>query len=204
VGLEVRTVDDGRQAIEGFQTWQSQVILMDMRMPVMDGFAATRAIRRMPGGDKIPIIADTASAIEADRGLVIGAGCDDLVRKPIDEDRLFKVLACVLGLEFRYAELAAESGPPGAAQSLAALPLGEREALAEAAAMLDRDATFAIVERLGAEHSTEARLIVDLVAGYRFDRIEALTRLDDAVADRGAVLRGMDDSGGYAWRSSAP
>jgi CheY-like chemotaxis protein/anti-sigma regulatory factor (Ser/Thr protein kinase) len=196
VGFEVRTVDDGRQAIEGFETWQPQVILMDMRMPVMDGFAATRAIRRMPGGDKIPIIAVTASAMEAERDLVIGAGCDDLVRKPIDEDHLFKVLARVLGLEFRYAELAAESGAPGAAQSLAALPQGEREALAEAAAMLDREATLAIVERLGADHPTEARLIADLVAGYRFDRIEALTRLDDAGADGGAALRGMDDSGG--------
>ncbi|MCX8018570.1 MAG: response regulator, partial [Rhodocyclaceae bacterium] len=111
IGCAVRLASDGREAVEAFTAWHPDLVLMDMRMPVMDGYAATRAIRALPGGAGLPIVALTASAFEEDRGEVAAAGCDAMLRKPIEAERLFAMLAERLGLRFEYAEQA----PQGAA-----------------------------------------------------------------------------------------
>lgn len=102
VGFEVRTVGDGMQAIEVFQSWAPHFIWMDMRMPVMDGYVTTQRIRSMPGGKSVKIAAVTASAFEEDQQRILDAGCEALVRKPIDENALFVVMADLLHLRYRY------------------------------------------------------------------------------------------------------
>jgi len=170
MGCEARIVANGQLAVEGFQAWQPQLILMDMRMPVMDGYAATRAIRALPGGGNLPIVALTASAFEEERGQVLAAGCDELVNKPVDEGRLFQVIGQMLGLRFDYAEVATTDVAQSAAD-LASLPYDLRRGLANAALLLDKEATLAIVERLRPSHPAEAESIDKLVEEYRFDRI---------------------------------
>jgi CheY-like chemotaxis protein len=64
--------------------WRPHLILMDMRMPVLDGYQATRRIRGLPGGDAVKIIALTASAFQEERDAILAAGCDEMVRKPIE------------------------------------------------------------------------------------------------------------------------
>ncbi|MFZ5608323.1 MAG: ATP-binding protein [Pseudomonadota bacterium] len=92
--LDVSFVADGRQAVEQAREGTFDLILMDIRMPVMDGKAATQAIRRLPGkAARVPIIALTADAMEDDRRKALGAGFDDYVTKPIDEDILIAVIA---------------------------------------------------------------------------------------------------------------
>ena len=98
-GFDVRTANDGQQAVGAFEEWQPRLIWMDMRMPVMDGYESTRQIRALPGGDVVKIIALTASAFEEDRAAILAAGCDDMVRKPLEEDRLFVVMGELLGLQ---------------------------------------------------------------------------------------------------------
>ena len=173
VGFQVRTARDGREAVELFQSWQPQLILMDMRMPEMDGYAATRAIRALPAGDRLPIVALTASAFEEDRGAILAAGCDEMVRKPFEEAQLFDVIGRLLGLCYTYARPEATRAG-AAATDLRALPEGMRRALAESAIALDKEATLAIVERLRPDHPGEAELLTELVENYRFDAIEAL------------------------------
>ncbi|NJO47843.1 MAG: response regulator [Oscillatoriales cyanobacterium RM2_1_1] len=87
-----------------WQQWQPHLIWMDMRMPVMDGYEATRMIRASPQGKSTVIIALTASAFEQDRGAVLAAGCNDFVRKPFRESIIFEKMAQYLGIRYRYAE----------------------------------------------------------------------------------------------------
>ena len=93
VGLEVVVVGDGRQATEAVGRGRYDAVLMDVQMPVMDGYEATRIIRRDPRFAKLPIIAMTASAMVEDRQRCQEAGMDDHVSKPIEPKILTGVLA---------------------------------------------------------------------------------------------------------------
>lgn len=78
---EVHRAHDGQEAIEKFESCRPDMILMDIKMPVMDGLEATRRIR-LKGGT-LPIIALTANAYDSDRDKAFEAGCDDYMAKPI-------------------------------------------------------------------------------------------------------------------------
>ncbi|WP_051885411.1 PAS domain-containing protein [Lysobacter antibioticus] len=92
-GLIVDVAGDGAQALRMAQACRYDLILMDMQMPVMDGIAATREIRRRLPQPATPIVAMTASAMQEDRERCFDAGMNDFVTKPIDPDRLLAVLA---------------------------------------------------------------------------------------------------------------
>ena len=94
LGCTVTSVADGREAIEVLATRPFDVVLMDCQMPVLDGYGATRAIRsdEQPG-DRIPIIAVTASAMVGDEARCLEAGMDDFLPKPIAQDTLSAKLA---------------------------------------------------------------------------------------------------------------
>jgi two-component system sensor histidine kinase/response regulator len=92
VGLEIDTAEDGLVAVERVRREVYALILMDMQMPRMDGIAATRAIRAMPNGRHVPIVAMTANAFEDDRRSCLDAGMNDHVSKPVDPDTLFSTL----------------------------------------------------------------------------------------------------------------
>ena len=83
-GLEVIPAGDGQQALDLMRSKQPRVVLMDMNLPVMDGWTACRTARQDDSIKHIPIIALTAHASEADRELAIEAGCDDYATKPVD------------------------------------------------------------------------------------------------------------------------
>jgi signal transduction histidine kinase/CheY-like chemotaxis protein len=97
VGFEVRIAGDGEQAVAAFQSWQPDFIWMDMRMPVMDGYEATRRIRALPGGRRVKIAAWTASAFREDRDGILAAGCDDVLSKPLEEEKLFEIMERLQG-----------------------------------------------------------------------------------------------------------
>jgi CheY-like chemotaxis protein len=106
VGFEIREAQDGREAVEVFDAWSPHLILMDIRMPVMDSKEATRRIRGATAGRVVKIVAVTAQAhvMEAERGEVLAAGCDALIRKPIREVEIFAALGQLLDVVFLYAE----------------------------------------------------------------------------------------------------
>ncbi len=175
VGLETRIAANGQEAVDAFETWHPHFIWMDMRMPVMDGYEATRRIRALPGGLEVKIAALTASAFREDRGDIIAAGCDDVLSKPLDEEQLFAAMERLMGLRYRYAE--PSTVPMAAAVSgadLARFPADLREELCRAAGILDEEATQRAIDRIRA---TDARLAGELeewVRTYRYDRIVAL------------------------------
>lgn len=97
-GFDVFTAENGKDAVDMMKIstpGQYDLILMDMQMPVMDGFAATRAIRMLPARyqSRIPIIAMTANAFEEDRKAALDAGMDEHIAKPIDIDKMKYILS---------------------------------------------------------------------------------------------------------------
>ncbi|MES9857116.1 MAG: response regulator [Sedimenticola sp.] len=93
-GIIVEVVDDGWQAVERLQATPGEFdgVLMDLQMPVMDGYSVTRKIRRDPRFTQLPIIAMTASALKSDRDKSMAAGMNDHVVKPIDVSELYAAL----------------------------------------------------------------------------------------------------------------
>ena len=83
-GLEVVTAADGREALARMREQQPAVVLMDMSLPVLDGWTACRMAREDAQLKHIPIIALTAHAMEEDRVKAMNAGCDDYATKPVD------------------------------------------------------------------------------------------------------------------------
>ncbi|MDO9088481.1 MAG: two-component regulator propeller domain-containing protein [Anaerolineaceae bacterium] len=104
LGFEVREAENGKEAIDIWEEWIPNIILMDMRMPVMDGYEATRRIKTTMKGQATVIIAVTASALEEDRELILSEGCDGYIRKPFRDVEIFEEFEKQLGLQFVYEE----------------------------------------------------------------------------------------------------
>ena len=92
-GFAIVMAMDGQQGVEMTRSERPDLILMDMSLPVMDGWAATQAIKADPELSKIPVIALTAHAMAGDREKAMAAGCDDYDTKPIELPRLLEKIA---------------------------------------------------------------------------------------------------------------
>lgn len=96
-GFEVVIAEDGAAGVAKALSELPELILMDMSLPVIDGWEATRRIKADPTTAGIPVIALTAHAMSEDRDKALGAGCDDYDTKPIDLDRLLSKIGTWLG-----------------------------------------------------------------------------------------------------------
>ncbi|WP_045213571.1 PAS domain-containing hybrid sensor histidine kinase/response regulator [Desulfonatronovibrio magnus] len=104
VGFEVRKASNGAEALDVFHAWQPQAVLMDIRMPVMDGYEATQRIKATDYGSKTFVLAVTAGAFEDVRKKCFEAGADAYLSKPVKSAELLDILAENLGLEYIYAD----------------------------------------------------------------------------------------------------
>jgi two-component system, sensor histidine kinase and response regulator len=104
LGLEVREAANGIEAVRLWQDWQPHLTWMDIRMPELDGYEATKQIRAVEQDPASIIIALTAQASQGDRAIALSSGCNDYISKPFQEDILFLKLQEYLGLEYRYAD----------------------------------------------------------------------------------------------------
>ncbi len=95
-GFEIALAVDGRDGVDAASNLKPDLILMDMSLPVMDGWAATRELKGQPDTAGIPIIALTAHAMIGDKEKALDAGCDDYDTKPIELDRLLSKIGNLL------------------------------------------------------------------------------------------------------------
>ena len=95
-GFQVVMAIDGAEGVAMARSETPDIILMDMSLPVLDGWEATRQIRSSPGIGAIPIIALTAHAMSGDRQKALDAGCDDYDTKPIELPRLVEKIEALL------------------------------------------------------------------------------------------------------------
>ena len=177
-GFTVKEAENGEQALARFQDWHPHFIWMDMRMPIMDGYETTRQIRDLPGGEAVRIAAVTASVFEEQREDILAAGCDDLVRKPFREHRIFEVIARHLDIGYTYAQDDAASpqtnGMDLTAAMLAQLPQELLDELRETTLKLDREAILEVIERVSNQSPELAAELRALVNGFQMGRLQEL------------------------------
>ena len=178
VGFEVSEASNGVEALAVFEQWSPHVVLMDLRMPVMDGYEATRRLKATAAGHATPIIGVTASVFEQSRNQILSAGVDAYIRKPFRSEELFETLEKVLGL--RYV-LAKESAGPVenrtlTAESLAALPKALLQAMRQAVAGGDMGQLTKLiseVEKLGLAAAGGLQALADR---YDYEQLDGWLR----------------------------
>jgi two-component system, sensor histidine kinase and response regulator len=170
-GFEVLEAENGMEAVQLFEERQPDLVLMDMRMPVMDGYEAIQRIRSSRQGKTTPIIAVTASAFEEDRQKILALGADNFVSKPMRADELFEKIRLLLGITYIYVEEEAEGAETvdraGLAAMVAQLPEDLTVQLVRAMTVLDLDGFKVLLPKV-AEHSLLlAEKLGSLANGYR-------------------------------------
>jgi two-component system cell cycle response regulator DivK len=98
-GFEVVSAVNGKQGVDLARSEKPDIILMDMSLPIMDGWDATRCVKSDDATRSVPVIALTARAMSGDREKAIEAGCDDYDTKPVEFDRLIGKIERLLGNE---------------------------------------------------------------------------------------------------------
>lgn len=152
VGFAVRVAGNGAESIDVYQSWRPHLILMDIRMPVMDGLEATKRIRARDGGKDVKIVALTASVFKEERDNVMAAGMDDFIRKPYQPEEIFECLTRLLGVHFleeKTSENAtAEPSIPLSPEVLSVLPREMRKELTAALVSLDITRIDEVISRI--------------------------------------------------------
>ena len=178
LGFEIREATNGEEGIALQLTWKPHLILMDMVMPVMDGYEATRLIKQTPQGQETIIIALTASAFEEQQQVILSTGCDDFIYKPFREDVLFDKIAHHLKLRYIYEEEKSSNSvspliPPKilTAEDLSVMPIQWVADLYQAALCVDDCRLIALIEQIPENEESLAKILTDLVDNFRIDII---------------------------------
>jgi CheY-like chemotaxis protein len=193
-------VENGAEAIARCQTWQPDLILMDIQMPVMDGYEATRQIRSQQSlvishessadtreqmsqdnRQMTRIIALTAYAFEDDRTASLEAGCDDYIAKPFTEATLFDKIAHLLGVRYCLAE---KVGPESSAlppkiftPDLKTMPTKWIAEVHEAALDLSDNKLYQLIAQIPKEKQDFIEAMTSLVDNFQLEAIATLTQI---------------------------
>lgn len=190
-GFEVREACNGQEALDLWSQWSPHLILLDMLMPVMDGYDVARRIRSLEQLNPDPIlgstkiIALTANAFEEQRQQILATGCDDCIHKPFKANDLFTSINRHLGVQYRYIAIgsgsAALTGLPEQTPTytltgthLTCMPREWQLALCHSIRRLSPSSCLKLIEQIPPEQGPLANALLYLVQSYQFDRLLAL------------------------------
>ncbi|MEO1561500.1 MAG: response regulator, partial [Cyanobacteria bacterium J06632_19] len=185
LGFSTKEAANGVEAIAEWQEWEPHLILMDMRMPIMDGYQATKIIKtRQQEAEfnsdipsKTVVIALTANAFEEQKDEIITAGCDDLINKPFPKQQLLEKLNQHLGVKYTYQqeEVNNTSNTEFTSASLRQSLVQESpQWLAEikqAAAQCSDNLIFEIIETTPPNNSQVTQILKYFAENFQFDKI---------------------------------
>ena len=183
IGFSVQEAENGEIAVERWQAWRPQLILMDIHMPVMDGLEAIRRIRGIRQVPQPVVLALTASAMDEDRRSVAASGADDFLAKPCREDELLEKMRSLLNLAYEYQEANEadehDKGLPDLTpERLAHLPRGLVEEIREATLAGNKKLIDKLTAQVRTTDHESAEALQALADRYEYD---ALSELLDAV-----------------------
>lgn len=173
VGIQAKVANNGKEGVELFQNWHPQLIWMDRRMPVMDGMEATKAIRQLPDGKDVKIVAVTASAFIEQREEMLQAGMNDFMRKPYRASEIYQSLEKNLGVKFIYeggievAEAPHELTP----DMLTLLPEALREELKAALESLENERIAQVIQQVAAYDPQLQKTLSQLAGNFDYPSI---------------------------------
>jgi PAS domain S-box-containing protein len=177
VGFQIRQVADGEEAVKEFEMWNPNLILMDLRMPVVDGYEAIRRIRASVGGKDARIIAVTASAFEDTRQEVLATGADDFISKPFRETELLEKIGRLLGVKYVYAEESVSvAAKPEAlealtSESLAGLPGELVRQIRESTINADLDRVLELIQQAATHDARAANGLRSLAERFDYQKL---------------------------------
>ncbi len=180
IGFKTKEAVNGQDAIEKFEAWNPHLILMDMRMPVMDGYEATRRIKLTEKGKQTPIVALTASSFEDERRETAALGMQGHIRKPFRESELLNAIADILGIEYIYEDEITHSpdrfliDDDAFGENIAKLPSDLVLQMKDAIAVADIDLLIELIDSIGANNSELARHLLLLANNYDYDYLQQL------------------------------
>lgn len=178
LGFELQEASNGQEAIEIWENWQPHLIWMDMRMPVMDGYEAVQQIKATTKGQATAVIALTASVLEEEKAVVLSVGCDDFVRKPFRELRIFETIAKHLGIRYIYEEeFSLERKKQTDSLTTEDLTIMSSDWLIQmyrASLDLDDELLLNLIAEISETHKFIAEELKSLVARFRCDTIVSL------------------------------
>ncbi len=189
IGFQVREAKNGVEAIAIWEEWEPHLIWMDMRMPIMDGYEATRQIKAHLKGQATVIIALTASALEEEKTIILSAGCDDFVRKPFRESLILDKLAEYLGVMYLYE---AEPDDNSTNVEIDDLDILEnnlkmylsqmsdtwKSQLHQAAMLADNDLINELIDEIPTKNIVLIQSLISLVDNFCYNKIMGLTQQD--------------------------
>ena len=185
VGFLVKEATNGQEAIAIWSEWSPQLILMDLQMPVMDGYEATQYIKRLDSSVKI--IAITGSNFQEQKQFIRASGCDDLMSIPFQEVELWQKIARQLQIEYIYEtklEPILESSPPQL--NIEDISLGFMcpewiEQLNYSATAANAKEVLILLEKIPEDRADLAQAIAQLVDNFCFEQIIDLTQVSISV-----------------------
>ncbi|MEG4229235.1 PAS domain S-box protein [Microcoleus sp. N9_B2] len=179
LGFELREANNGQEAVDIFMEWEPHLIWMDMRMPVMDGYEATKQIKTTTGGQATAIVALTASVLEEERAVILSAGCDDFMRKPFREEDIFVAMGKHLGVRYIYEAPSAVSatGVEESSQEVltpeafASLSPDWMAQFKQNILSVDMEAIEVAIAQIGTVNPSLAGKLQDCINNFEYDRI---------------------------------
>lgn len=196
LGFEVREAQNGREAIDILSSWLPHLILMDVKMPIVDGYRAAKTIKNRPRGKETKIIVLTASIVAEERAHILSSGCDDFLLKPFRASELLEKISEYLGVRYVYEEINSSTNintsfstsrstkitQQIALEHLESMPVEWLMQLYQAAEVVDNKYLSELIDEIPSTKSDLAEILLDLMKTFRVDKIISLT--DEALSHK--------------------
>lgn len=188
VGFETHEAINGEDAVKKFNEWNPDLILMDLRMPVMDGYEATRQIKLTEKGKLTPIVALTASTFEEEKNKIEILGMQGYIRKPFTENELFSVIGKLLGIRYIYDDsLSSQSkydkDDEGMIDDIMKLPDGLVSKLLAALSAADLDRVIELLDEIDAGNIKLSDYLKQLANNYDYDYLKHILNKKRGISD---------------------
>lgn len=173
LGFDVRSVENGHEAVRQYEEWRPHIIMMDLRMPGMDGYEAARTIRTKQGGTDAVIFAATGDVLDSDKAKIRESGMNGYILKPYEEEAIREKIG-----EFVRIRASGQNGPLRLREdvssengSISALPHGLVGRMQDAARNARLDMLLGIVDESEAYNSGLAAKLRELIKRYDYESI---------------------------------
>ena len=178
-GFELKEASNGKEAVEIWETFEPHLIWMDMRMPVMDGYEATKQIKSTTKGQATAVIALTASTLEEERAVVVSAGCNDFLRKPFREADIFEMMHKHIGVSYVYEDQNQRDRSIAkdvennvlTAAAFTKLPTEWVASFKQAILGIDLELSFSLIEQIRSENVALANALTTCLDKFEYKKI---------------------------------